>query len=348
VFAAVTGILALGQNGVNAACRIARMFSKATNQAARVLFAVALMWLATRNVEWGDVSAAMARGSWRWFAICFVLVVVDRVLMAWRWVALLRAVESPPHVPLRQLIRLFFVSTFVGTFTPGSIGGDAMRVMSLTRLGAATSAAVGSVAVDRMLGTVSVLLMAVFGATLAGRTIDAFWLRLALLVSAIGVTGTVLLLFDSRVLAGLVRWAGGGRFPTVERWAQKFLSAIRQYGEHRGVLVGVLAASIGVQALRSAQAWCLGLAIGLSIGGVWYFALIPFVVLAFLLPLSIAGLGAGTASFVPLFGFAGLADADAVALSLLFAFLGVVGNLPGGLLLLFAPGPDSSPNLPKT
>ena len=324
------------------------MFSKATRQAARVLLAVVLMWLATRGVEWDDVFAAMARGSWRWFALCFLLVVIDRVLMAWRWIVLLRAVEQPPYVPLHQLIRLFFVSTFVGTFTPGSIGGDAMRVMSLTRLGTSTSAAVGSVAVDRVLGTVSVLLMAVAGAALAGSKIDAFWLRFALLVTALGMTGTLLLLFDSRVLAGLVRWAGGGRFPRLERWAQGFLSAIRQYGEHRGVLFGVLAASVAVQALRSAQAWCLGLAIGLGISGLWYFALIPFVVLAFLLPASIAGVGAGTASFVPLFAYAGLTREEAVALSFLFAFLGVVGNLPGGLLMVVSPGSDPPLETAKT
>jgi uncharacterized protein (TIRG00374 family) len=313
-----------------------------------VVLAVVLMWLATRGVAWGDVFAAMARGSLSWFAICFALVVFDRILMAWRWIALLRTVEPPPRVHLRQLIRLFFVSTFVGTFLPGSIGGDAVRIVSLTRLGTSTSAAVGSVAVDRLLGTVSVLLMAVVGAVLAGQLLDARWLRFALLVSAIGVAGTVLLLFDSRVLAGLVRGAGGGRFPTLERWAQRFLSAIRQYGEHHGVLVGVLAASVAVQALRSAQAWCLGLAIGLPISGVWYFALIPFAVLAFLLPASMSGLGAGTASFVPLFALAGLAKEDAVALSLLFWFLGVVGNLPGGVLMMVSPGSDPTLETTKT
>ena len=322
------------------------MFSKATKQAARVMLAVALMWLATRGVAWSDVFAAIARGSLAWFAICFALVVIDRVLMAWRWIALLRTVEPAPRVPLRHLIRLFFVSTFVGTFLPGSIGGDAVRMVSLTRLGTSTSAAVGSVAVDRLLGTVSVLLMAVVGAVLAGGLLDDRWLRFALLVSAIGVAGSVLLLFDSRVLGGLVQWAGGGRFPTLERWAQRVLSAIRQYGEHHGVLVGVLAASVAVQALRSAQAWCLGLAIGLPISGVWYFALIPFAVLAFLLPASMSGLGAGTASFVPLFALAGLAREDAVALSLLFWFLGVIGNLPGGLLMMVSPG--SNPTLETT
>ena len=110
----------------------------------------------------------------------------------------------------------------------------------------------------------------------------------------------------------------------------------------------MLAASAAVQALRSAQAWCLGLAIGLPISGVWYFALIPFVVLAFLLPFSIGGVGAGTASFVPLFAYAGLTREDAVALSLLFAFLGVVGNLPGGLLMVVSPGSDPPLETAKT
>ncbi len=321
------------------------MISRATQLAFRVLLAGGLMWLATRNASWADIGAALGRGSWTWFGVCLGLVVVDRGLMAWRWIALLRAVETPPCVPLNQIVRIFFVSTFVGTFLPGSIGGDAVRALSLSRLGAPTQLAVGSVAVDRLLGTVSVLLMAAGGLILAGwlidsQVIDGRLLAVSVGVAILGVVGSMLLLFDSRILAGLVRWAGGGRFPAVERLAQRFLVAIRQYGNHRRVLVGVLAASLGVQALRSAQAWCLGIAIGLTLSGVWYFALIPFGVLAFLLPASVSGLGAGTASFVPLFALAGLPAADAVALALLFWFLGVLGNLPGGLLMIL--GSNSS------
>ncbi len=309
------------------------MISKAGQLGFRVLLAGGLMWLATRNASWADIGAALGRGSWTWFGVCLGLVVVDRSLMAWRWIALLRAVETPPCVPLHQIVRIFFVSTFVGTFLPGSIGGDAVRALSLSRLVAPTHLAVGSVAVDRLLGIVSVLLMAAGGSILVARLIDGRLLAASIVIAILGVVGTILLLFDSRILAGLVRWAGG-RFPRVERLAQKFLAAIRQYGDHRGVLVGVLLASIGVQALRSAQAWCLGLAMGLTLGGGWYFALIPFGVLAFLLPASVSGLGAGTASFVPLFALAGLPATDAVALALLFWFLGVLGNLPGGILMV--------------
>lgn len=304
----------------------------------KLLIAAGLVWLATRGVVWAEVEDAIRRVAWPWFALCLGLVVVDRTLMAWRWIALLRAVEPEPRVPLWPLIRVFFVSTFVSAFLPGtgSLGGDAVRALSLSRRGIAVPHAVGSVAVDRLLGIVSVLLMAVLGlvlAVLAGQLIDSRWLLWAMLAAFLGVAGSLLLLFDSRALAAVVRWAGAVHFPTIERLSQKFLMAVRQYGGHRGVLAAVLAASVGVQVLRSAQAWCLGLAIGLTIDGVWYFALIPFAVIAFLLPASVSGLGAGTASFVPLFALAGVPAADAVALSLLFWLLGVLGNLPGGLLV---------------
>ena len=51
-----------------------------------------------------------------------------------------------------------------------------------------------------------------------------------------------------------------------------------------------------------------------------------------LLPVTILGLGTSQAAFVWLFGAAGVPTAAAVALSILFVALGVVGNLPGGIL----------------
>jgi hypothetical protein len=51
---------------------------------------------------------------------------------------------------------------------------------------------------------------------------------------------------------------------------------------------------------------------------------------------------------VPLFAPALLSQEQAVALSFLFAFLGVVGNLPGGLLMLAAPSTNPRVHAPKT
>jgi hypothetical protein len=51
-----------------------------------------------------------------------------------------------------------------------------------------------------------------------------------------------------------------------------------------------------------------------------------------LLPITVSGLGTSQVSFDYLFGQAGVPSAQAVALSILFVALGIVGNLPGSVL----------------
>jgi hypothetical protein len=87
-----------------------------------------------------------------------------------------------------------------------------------------------------------------------------------------------------------------------------------------------------VQVLRVLQAWCLGLGLGIDAPLSAYFAFIPIILLVMLLPITVYGLGTSQAAFVLFFDAAGVAEPAAFALSVLFLALGVVGNLPGGLL----------------
>jgi len=299
----------------------------------RVVVAAGLFWLALRQADVGQIAQAVGRASVAWLAAAVGLVLADRTLMAVRWLVLLRAIEPGMRLPLSAILRVFFVSTFAGSALPGSVGGDALRVLGLSRLGVPTRDAVGSVAVDRLLGTISMLLMSVVGLLLLGRLADSRLLVLAIGLTAVVAAAALLLLFDSRLLSGLVDAAAGSRLPTVQRLGQKFLAAVRQYGTHRRTLAVVLATSLVVQVLRILQGWCLGLALGLAVEGLWYFAFVPVIVLVILLPISVGGLGTGNLAFVELFALAGVGAAEAFVLSVLFLALGLVGNLPGGLLV---------------
>jgi len=232
-------------------------------------------------------------------------------------------------------MRIFFVSTFLGTFLPASVGGDAVRAIQLSRLRVPGAEAVASVVVDRLLGTLSVLVMGVAGLWAVRHLLHPEGLFVIASALVIAVGGALLLLFDSRVLAALLRWVTQGRFARVERVVGKLLSAIREYGSHRRALAVVLLASVAVQVLRTLQAWCLGMALGIPTGVSWYFAFIPIVVMAMSLPVSVMGLGTSQLSFQLLFGLVGVNKPDALALSVLFLALGVVGNLPGGWLFMW-------------
>src|SRR5437867_12177630 len=113
------------------------------------------------------VLAAGTGADWRPIGIAILLVLADRALMAYRWVVLLCTVEPASRPPLADVMRIFFVSTFVGTFLPASVGGDAVRAYSLAKLGVRTEDAVASVFMDRILGVASVVAMAVIGLAFA-------------------------------------------------------------------------------------------------------------------------------------------------------------------------------------
>jgi hypothetical protein len=110
------------------------------------------------------------------------------------------------------------------------------------------------------------------------------------------------------------------------------VGAVQRYATHHGLLGVVTLASIGVQVLRVLQAWCLGRGLGIDVPLSIYFAFIPIILLVMLLPVTVNGLGTSQVAFVLFFGIAGVPKPAAFALSVLFVALGVVGNLPGGIL----------------
>jgi glycosyltransferase 2 family protein len=82
------------------------------------------------------------------------------------------------------------------------------------------------------------------------------------------------------------------------------------------------------------QAYYLGRALGIVADLDIYFAFVPVILLIMLLPVTVNGIGTSQAAFVWFFARAGVPAASAFALSVLFVALGIVGNLPGGLLFL--------------
>jgi hypothetical protein len=112
----------------------------------------------------------------------------------------------------------------------------------------------------------------------------------------------------------------------------RLVSAMQVYANRHGDLANVLLGSIGVQFLRIVQAYYLGLGLGIAQPITTYLAFIPMILLVMLLPVTINGLGTSQLAFVWAFAQAGVPGAQSFPLSVLFVALGVVGNLPGGLL----------------
>jgi glycosyltransferase 2 family protein len=297
----------------------------------RVAVAIALtavvLWQADARAVW----RATASANWSWVAAAVALVLVDRALNAWRWIDLLCALTPGSRPPFCAVLRIFFVSTFVGSFLP-SVGGDAYRAYSLSRYDVRLAQSAASVLMDRVLGVLAIALLG--GAALAaGPDVGASRAAAISIGGAAIVCAAVAAVIFNQRAAAFAR-AAISRFPwhPVQRAGRSLLEAVQRYSQHHAELLRVLIVSLGVQVLRVLQAYCLGRAIAIDLPLATYFLLISIVLLVMLLPVTVNGLGTSQLAFDYLFGHAGVASPQAVALSILFVGLGLVGNVPGVLL----------------
>ena len=308
-------------------------------KALRILIAVGLtayvLWAANPS----QVLREAATADWRWIAAAVALVLLDRGLMAYRWMVLLCALSPGTRPPFGAVLRIFFISTFVGSFLP-SLAGDMYRAYSLSRLHVSGVEAAASVIMDRALGVVSMLLVAIAALAFARNVIDMPGVLPTILVASAGCAAGAAALYSERVASLAVRATALLPGRKLRMLAAGLVDAVRRYARHHGELTNVLVASIGVQGLRVLQAFCLGAALGIT-APVWtYFAFVPLIVMLMQVPITPSGLGTSQLAFPLFFGQVGVPPAQSVALSILFIALALVGNLPGVLLYLTS-GPDA-------
>lgn len=310
------------------------------SRAFRLAVAISLTAYILWNADPARVADVAGGADLSWIGFAVALVFVDRALMAYRWIALLVALAPGSRPPLSEVLRIFFVSTFIGSFMP-SVAGDVYRAYSLSRLRVSGAEAGASVFMDRALGVLSIVIVGAAATMALGREALASGALFALSVGTAASTVAAAAVFSERV-AGAAQ-ALVARVPNarVRRLGAGLVDAVRRYASHHGALVSVLLTSVAVQALRVLQAWCLGRALGLAVPLSVYFVFIPVILLVMLLPVTINGLGTGQLAFERLFARAGVGAPEAFALSILFIALGFVGNLPGGVLYAVGPQPES-------
>ncbi len=282
--------------------------------------AVSLALLA-RGIDFGESARAIGAIDLRYLALVLGLVAIDRVVMIWRWILLLQARDI--KISAIEAARLFLVSSFVGSFLPAGIGGDAARAYGLSRDTASASDAVASVAVDRLIGIQSLVLMA-FAGVLLWPWNQMDWRLPALM--GVGVVGSLALFWADTWLRWLVPSERQGFFTPR---ALRLTDAVGRYRGHRGALFHVMAWSIVVQVLRVTQAYLLGLGLGMTVPYAYFLLFMPFALLLLLLPISISGFGLPQGGIGWMLSPMGVPEAQSFALSTLIVLTGLAGNLPG-------------------
>jgi uncharacterized protein (TIRG00374 family) len=262
--------------------------------------------------------------------IALLCVLGDRVLSSWKWLLLLRIRE--PKTPLMPVLEIFFISTFLGYFMPSSIGGDALRAYSLSRLNRDLAGSASSVVIDRAYGIFGLLaISAVVLVPAVGSFVTITDAAVIWMATIAGLAGVVLI--SSRtVYRWFSRIAGLQRGGAIRSRVGRLVDASTEYAGRKIVLFRVFGYSMVVQVLRVVLGIFCGLALGLQVDPMVYFIAMPIVVVVTLLPISIAGFGVREAAFIYFFTRAGVPAYACLSLSLLYFAMGIVVLIPGAFI----------------
>lgn len=292
-------------------------------RAALSLGLLAALWFL---VDGPAVLARLAAPEPLWILAALALSLPQHLLSAARWS--FTAGRLGARLGFRQAVADYYLASFLNQLLPGGVAGDLLRAWRHGRVLRADDAgglgpALRAVILERLSGQIVLLMFAAAGL--------AFWpFPAAAPVEPAGLFAlAAVLIAVVAAMAWLIRRAGAAG-----RALAGFLAEARQALVARGAAPVQLALSSLIVASYVATYACAARALGLLADPVVFLALVPLVLLAMSLPLSVAGWGLREASAAGLWAAAGLPVADGVAISLVYGLLILLASLPGALVLL--------------
>ncbi|MCG8592204.1 MAG: flippase-like domain-containing protein [Proteobacteria bacterium] len=203
-----------------------------------VAITVLCLWLAARDVPFEDLRQALADVKLGWLIAGSVPAYVASIYFrALRWRHL---TEPLGAIPMPALFRATSIGFLVNNLVPLRIG-EFVRSWYLAReSGCSLAAVVGTVVVERVLDTITVLLIAVGGLAYVGRSSNAGGMlelgaTLLLPVALVPLVGLVVLRVAPEPVIALIH---GLARPLPTRWADRIEGLVRGFANGLGALRG--------------------------------------------------------------------------------------------------------------
>ncbi|MBS0546246.1 MAG: flippase-like domain-containing protein [Proteobacteria bacterium] len=257
---------------------------------------------------------------------------------AFRWQLLLRS--QALNLRLVDTVRIAAISTFFGTFLPGAVGGDIIRIVYIHRasFGRRTGAYM-SILVDRLIGFAALMIYGIV-VTLCRPSGGYHSLEYALLLFASGFVTSIaiVLVLGDRALR-IINALFTGRWHKIAEMIERVALALRQYR----LAWPALAYSLGVSILVSGMqiGAIVIIAVFMNFGGLStadYTIAAAYGLMVNNVPLTPGGLGVGESAFASLcVALGGVASVPYGTIFLLFRCVLMISVLPGLLVYLIYP-----------
>lgn len=321
---------------------------------AKFTVSAALLWFLYSRQDIGKLREAASGADWRWLAVAYGLMILNTVVSSAKWKILLAA--DSIRMPFTSLWASYLIGSFFNLFLPSTIGGDAYRIADVGRRTGKAARATASILADRITGFFALSVYGFVASLLVRPLVPRWenWFILPSLGAMILLGGVTIALCNPGFVGLCCRFVPGRRLRAkIEGAALQVIDAMGSSIRNPPVLARALALSFIFQFDLLLAVWAITKAIPASILPIavpfaTFFLFVPLKTFLEMIPVSVFGLGLrdlGYALFMFAVG-AAATRADTIAagvISALEVILTILYVLPGGIVFVFRPKPEASP-----
>lgn len=297
----------------------------------KIIVSVSLLVFIFSSLDRQAFLRIVGQASPGWLVAALVAVLAGVGLRAFRWQILLKALRV--EVSLGEVTAIYFIGFLFNNLLPSGLGGDAIRMLELSKHTERGSDAVTSVVVDRFLGLSSLQAIALLALLFDWQAVPT---SVAYFTVAIFGASLVLgyLLINRPLYRMLQHRVKLFRRLTGIKQLHNLFESFQRYplpALGKAYLVALLF-NLSLIAMNM----FIGIALGARASMAQYAVFVPITSLVLLIPISFAGLGVREEAYRQLFGQIGVPGEVAIAISLLvYVFGNVFTGLIGGAIYLW-------------
>jgi uncharacterized protein (TIRG00374 family) len=261
-------------------------------------------------------------------------------LWAGRWHYIMRG--SGEKISYRRVLTTTLIGNFFAMFLPEMVGNDLARMSEVSEERKTNARIVSTVLLDRVIGLISLVMMAMLGLLLGFHHLKDDAPAITLLVVGLFVgLGVGWLVFFNRSLMRRLNWVF--RLPLADRFeapVHSLYNALHDLQTQPRLLLVSVGMSFALQLVEIFSVIFIALSLGINVPLSYFFIFMPIIWVITMVPISISGLGVREGAFAFFFSQVGMASENAIALSLLYYSYLLCTGLVGGLLFVRASAGD--------
>jgi len=285
----------------------------------KLIITIAIFYFLFRNIDFNEFGKIIFNSHGGWILVALVMQLTSTYLAAYRWFKISQLLVFTEK--LSFYVQSYFKGTFFNQVLPSSIGGDAVRIIDLTRKNYNKKDAFYGVFVDRVVGLVGLLVLNLIASIIFYGTFEEDFSQLIIFIAISGILGFSLL-FQLHRLTFLENYKG---LNLLVRLANRLNSLYAS----RILLIKHISISVIVHLFSVLTMYGLSLALGLDLSFQTLLIAVPPVFLLTIIPISLAGWGVREGAMIGIFMLVGANETKVLAMSILYGLLLIISALPG-------------------